>query len=177
MQESKFFSLFLFLFSFGKHHVVWKDLATYIQLDVGAWVIIVDITFEVNTLGDENYKPLSFHVSGWNFLLMCMRWGLAIIEDYMMVEYVDSPKGSDTRPFLKRWWIVVAKLTENIVCWFSVEFMLLLQCCDELLLVHEKLYDESSMIKFYVKVYWCYNNMHDASMSVFCFYRYLSLSL
>ena len=63
-----------------------------------AWVIIVEITLEVNTLGG-NYKPLSFYVSGWNFLLMCMRWVLAKIEDYMMVEYVDLPKGSDTWPF------------------------------------------------------------------------------
>ena len=36
MQESKFFSLFLFIFSFGKHHVVRKDLGTYIQLDMGS---------------------------------------------------------------------------------------------------------------------------------------------
>ena len=55
---------------------------------------------------------------------MCMRWVSAIIEDYMMVEYVDLPRGSDTWPFLKRWWIVVAKLTENIVCWFLIEFLL-----------------------------------------------------
>ena len=36
MQESKFFSLFLFIFAFGKHHVVRKDLGIYIQLDVGS---------------------------------------------------------------------------------------------------------------------------------------------
>ena len=35
MQESIFFSLFLF-FSFGNHHVVRKDLGTYIQLDMGS---------------------------------------------------------------------------------------------------------------------------------------------
>ena len=33
MQESKYPSQFLF-FLFGKHHVVGKDLGTYIQLDV-----------------------------------------------------------------------------------------------------------------------------------------------
>ena len=35
MQESMFLLLFLFIFSFGKHHVVSKDLGTYIQLDMG----------------------------------------------------------------------------------------------------------------------------------------------
>ena len=35
MQESKFFSMFFFIIIFGKHHVVRKDLGTYIQLDMG----------------------------------------------------------------------------------------------------------------------------------------------
>ena len=34
-KESKFFSLFLFIFSLGKHHVVRKDLGTYVQLNMG----------------------------------------------------------------------------------------------------------------------------------------------
>ena len=34
MQRVKVFLLFLFIFSFGKHHVVRKDLGTYIQLDM-----------------------------------------------------------------------------------------------------------------------------------------------
>ena len=33
-QELMFFSLFVF-FSFGKHHVVRKDLGTYVQLNMG----------------------------------------------------------------------------------------------------------------------------------------------
>ena len=45
-----------------------------------------------------------------------------------------------------------------------------------MLLVHEKSYDKSCAIKFYVKVLCCYNNKHDASMSAFCFYQHLSLS-
>ena len=36
MQRVKVFHLFLFIFSFGKHHVVRKDLGTYIQLDMGS---------------------------------------------------------------------------------------------------------------------------------------------
>ena len=35
MQESKFFSLFLLFFAFGKHHVVRKDLGPYVQLNMG----------------------------------------------------------------------------------------------------------------------------------------------
>ena len=34
MQASKYFPMFLFYFLFGKHHVVGKDLGTYIQLDM-----------------------------------------------------------------------------------------------------------------------------------------------
>ena len=35
-KESKVFSLFLFIFSFGKHHVARKDLGTYVQLNMGS---------------------------------------------------------------------------------------------------------------------------------------------
>ena len=124
MKDWNFFSLFLFIFSFGKHHVVRKDLGTYIQLDMGSMSCYCWHHPRGEYVGRQNYKPLSFYVSGWNILLMCIRWVLEIIEDYMKVEYVDLPKGSDMWSFLKRWWIVVAKLIENIVCWFSIEFML-----------------------------------------------------
>ena len=36
MQRVKVFLLFLLFFSFGKNHVVRKDLGTYIQLDMGS---------------------------------------------------------------------------------------------------------------------------------------------
>ena len=124
MQESKFFRLFLFIFSFGKHHVVRKDLGTYVQLNMGGMSYYCWHHPSGEYVGRRNYKLLSFYVSGWNILLMGTRWVLAIIEDYMMVEYVDFPKGSNTWPFLKRWWIVVAKLTEYIVRWFLIEFLL-----------------------------------------------------
>jgi hypothetical protein len=88
-----------------------------------AWIIIVDLTLEVNMLGGK-YKPLSFSVSGWSFLFMGKPWVLAIIEDQMMVEYVDLLKNSYVWLFLKVWWIVVTKLTENIVCWFPMRLML-----------------------------------------------------
>ena len=123
--KSQSFSLYSFLFfTFGKHRVVRKDLGTYIQLDMDSMSYYCWHHPWGEYVGRRNYKPLSFCVSGWNVLLMCMRWVLAITENYMMVEYVDLPKGSDTWPFLKRWWIVVAKFTENIVCWFSIRFIL-----------------------------------------------------
>ena len=77
---------------------------------------------------------------------------LAIIEDYMMVEYVDLPKGSDTWPFLKRWWIVVAKLTENIVCWFPIEFMLYTSMLWWTATYSWEVYDKSFMLKFVVVI-------------------------
>ena len=88
-KESKFsFYSFLF-FSFGKHHVVRKDLGTYVQLNMGSMSYYCWHHPWGEYVGRQNYKPLSFYVSGWNVLLMCMRWVLAIIEDYMMVEYVE----------------------------------------------------------------------------------------
>ena len=36
MQRVKVFLLFLFIFSFGKHHVVRKDLGTYVELNMGS---------------------------------------------------------------------------------------------------------------------------------------------
>ena len=87
MQESKF-SLYSFLFfTHGKHHVARKYLGTYIQLDMGSMSYYCRHNPWGAYVGRQNNKPLSFYVSGWNVLLMCMQWVLAIIEDYMMVEY------------------------------------------------------------------------------------------
>ena len=57
MQEPKFFSLFLLFFSFGKHHVVRKDLGTYVQLNMGSMSYLFDITLEVSVLGGETISP------------------------------------------------------------------------------------------------------------------------
>jgi hypothetical protein len=65
-----------------------------------AWIITVDLTLEVNMLGGK-YKPLSFSVSGWSFLFMGKPWVLAIMKDWMMVEYVDLLKSSNIWLFLK----------------------------------------------------------------------------
>ena len=91
--KSQSFSLYSFLFfSFGKHHVARKDLGTYIQLNMGSMSYYCWHHLYGECIRRRNNKPLSFYVSGWNILLMCMRWVSAIIEDYMMVEYVDLPK-------------------------------------------------------------------------------------
>ena len=81
LQESKFFSLFLLFFSFGKHHVVRKDLGTYVQLNMCSMSYYYWHHPWGEYVGRQNNKPLSFYVCGWNVLLMCMRWVLAIIED------------------------------------------------------------------------------------------------
>ena len=100
--KSQSFSLYSFLFfSFGKHHVVRKDLGTYIQLDMGSMSYYCWHHPWGEYVGRQNNKPLSFYVSGWNVLLMCMRWVLAIIEDYMMVEYVDLPNAPIRDPSWK----------------------------------------------------------------------------
>ena len=100
-----------------------------------------------------------------------MWWVLAIIEDYMMVEYVDLPKGSDTWPFLKRWWIVVAKLTENIVCWFLIKILLYTSIVWWRITYSWEVYDKSPMLNFVVVII--------INMMLLCpyFFRHLSLSL
>ena len=98
-------------------------------------------------LGGETISPY-LSMSDWNVLLMGTRWVLAIIEDYMIVEYVDLPKGSDTWPFLKRWWIVVAKLTEHIVCWFLIEFLLYTSIVWWTITYSWEVYDKSPMFNF-----------------------------
>ena len=88
--KSQIFSLYSFLFfSFGKHHVVRKDLGTYVHLNMGSMSYYCWHHPWGEYIGRRNYKPLYFYVSGWNVLLMCTRWVLAIIEDYMRVEYVE----------------------------------------------------------------------------------------
>ena len=94
-----------------------------------------------------------------------------------MVEYVNLLKSSNMWLFLKLWWIVVAKLTENIVCWFSKKFMLPTSMLWWIVTCSWEVYDERVMKKsFFVRIPCCCNNEHDASMSVSCFYRLLYLS-
>ena len=86
--QSHYLYSFLF-FSFGKHHVVSKDLGTYVQLNMGSMSYYCWHHPCGEYVGRQKNKPLSFYVCSWNVFLMCTRWVLAIIEDYMMVEYVE----------------------------------------------------------------------------------------
>ena len=127
--------------------MVRKDLGTYVQLNIDNMSYFCWHHPWGEYVGRRNYKPLSFYVFGGNVLLMCTRWVLAIIEYYMMVEYVYLPKGPDTWSFLKRWWIAVAKLTENIVCWFLIEFLLCTSIVWWTVTYSWEVYDKSSMIR------------------------------
>ena len=89
MQRAKVILSIPFLFfSFGKHHLVRKDLGAYVQLNMSSMSYYWLTSPTGEYVGRWNYKPLSFYVSGWNVLFMCTRWVSAIIEDYM-VEYVE----------------------------------------------------------------------------------------
>ena len=123
-KESKFsFYSFLF-FSFGKHHVVRKDLGTYVQLNMGSMSYYCWHHPWVEYFGRQTNKPLYFYVSDWNVLLMCMRWVLAIIEDYMMVEYVEL--------LLKLCWKLNCNclVTKSIGYWVSREFIVWTLTCE-----------------------------------------------
>ena len=61
-------------------------------------------------------------------------------------------KGSDTWLFLKRWWIVVAKLTEDIVCWFLIEFLLYTLIVWWTVTYSWEVYDASYMFNFVVVI-------------------------
>ena len=140
-----------------------------------AWIIIVDLTLKVNMLGSK-YKPLSFFVSGWSFLCMGKPWVLAIMKGWMMVEYVDLLKSSYVWLFLKVMMNCSCKidwehslLVSNEV--YASYFNVVMNCYLFMRSIWWKSYEKSFMIRFPC----CYNNEHDASMSVSCFYRLLSL--
>ena len=62
--KSQSFSLYSFLFfSFGKHHVVRKDLGTYVQLNIDSMSYYCWHHPCGEYVGRRNYKPLSFSVS------------------------------------------------------------------------------------------------------------------
>ena len=108
-------------------------------------------------VGRRNYKHLSFYVSGWNVLLMGTRWVLAIIEDYMMVEYVDLPKGSNTWPFLKKMMNCSCKVgSEHSLLVFNRVYALYfdvgMNCYLFMRSIWCKSYDKSPMFNFVVVI-------------------------
>ena len=74
----------------GKHHVVGKDLGTYDQSNIFDHdLLLLTIISMINELGGETLSP---YLSLCSMDAICsknMLWVLAIIEDYMMIEYVE----------------------------------------------------------------------------------------
>ena len=92
MQESWWSSPFLFTFYPLASTLCWKDI--YIQLDVSYHELLLLTSPKGEYVGRQHNKPLSFSVSGWNSITTSIAWVLAIVEDYMIVEYVDLLKSS-----------------------------------------------------------------------------------
>ena len=68
MQESKYFSLFLFIFSFGKHHVVRKVLGTYIQLDMGGHELLLLTSWYVSNVSIIFDCSMLLYYPFWMFM-------------------------------------------------------------------------------------------------------------
>ena len=94
MLESRWSSPFPFSFYPLASSSCLKDHGTYIQLDVSWHRLLLLTSRKGEYIGRQHNKPLSFSVSGWNSITTSTAWVLAIVEDYMIVEYVDLLKGS-----------------------------------------------------------------------------------
>ena len=94
MLESRWSSPFPFSFYPLASSSCLKDHDTYIQLDVSWHRILLLTSPKGEYVGRQHNKPLSFSVSGWNSITISIAWVLAIVEDYMIVEYVDLLKCS-----------------------------------------------------------------------------------
>ena len=83
------------------HFILWQALRVwkimiyiYIQLDVSWHRLLLLTSPKGEYVGRQHNKPLSFLVSGWNFITTSIAWVLTIIGDYEMVEYVSLLKSS-----------------------------------------------------------------------------------
>ena len=102
----------------GKQHVVGKDLGTYGQSNIfDHELLLLTIIYMINELGGETLCP---YLSLCSMDAICsknMLWVVAIMEDYMIVEYVGFAKSKlSHRPFLKIRWIA-------IVWWLRILFV------------------------------------------------------
>ena len=66
----------------------------YIQLDVSWHGLLLLTSPKGEYVGRQHNKLLSFSVSGWNSITTSIAWVLAIVEDYMIVEYVSLLESS-----------------------------------------------------------------------------------
>ena len=109
MQESVVFLLIPTYFLVGKHHVVEKDLSIYGHSNIfDHELLLLTIIYMINKLGGETLSP---YLSLCSMDAICsknMLWVVAIMEDYMIVEYVGFAKSKLLhRPFLKIRWIAI----------------------------------------------------------------------
>ena len=92
MQESMvFFLIFNLNYSLvGKNHVVGKDPGTYGQSNIfDHELLLLTIISMINKLGGETLSPYLSLCSMDAICFKNMLWVLAIIEDYMIIEYVE----------------------------------------------------------------------------------------
>ena len=93
MLESRWFSHFPFSFYPLASSSCLKDHDIYPIGCKLAWALLLTSP-KGEYVGRQHNKPLSFSVSGWNSITTSIAWVLAIVEDYMIVEYVDLLKSS-----------------------------------------------------------------------------------
>ena len=118
MQEWVVFLLIPTYFLVGKHHVVEKDLSIYGHSNISDHeLLLLTIIYMINKFGGETLSP---YLSLCLMNTICsknMLWVVAIMEDYMIVEYVEFAKSKLWhRPFLKIRWI-------SIVWWLRALFV------------------------------------------------------
>ena len=74
----------------GKHHVVGKDLGTLYHSNIFDHdLLLLTIISMINELGGETSSPYLSLCSMDAICSKSMLWVLAIMEDYMMIEYVE----------------------------------------------------------------------------------------
>ena len=107
MQELVVFLLIPTYSLVGKHHVMGKDLSIYDHSNIfDHELLLLTIIYMISKLGGETLSPclslcLTDAICSKNML-----WVVAIMEDYMIVEYVGFAKSKLVhRPFLKIRWM------------------------------------------------------------------------
>ena len=94
-----------------KHHVVGKDPNIYIHSNIfDHELLLLTIIYMINKLGGKTLSP---YLSLCSMDVICsknMLWVSIIMEDYMIVEYVEFAKSKLLhRPFLKVRWIAIVR--------------------------------------------------------------------
>ena len=106
-----FTTSYILPFSLGKHHVLGNDLDIYIHTNIfDHELLLLTIIYMINKLGGETLSP---YLSLCSMDAICsknMLWVTIIMEDYMIVEYVEFAKSKLLhRPFLKIRWIAIVR--------------------------------------------------------------------